>query len=114
MVREVGMNIAPAAVLGRINAHDRVAARGYLTIAQLHVMATAQRRCRLTHINADRLTPAGAMFPHTGGGDPGRGQRRRASRSDAEGRRQDRVSAAIKAYFIRLVGGPAEFGQASG
>src|SRR5262245_13751067 len=46
MVGKVAMKVAPSAITGRIHAHDAVAAVRDLSVAELHVVAAAQRgRC---------------------------------------------------------------------
>ena len=107
MVGEIAVQVAPAAILGRIDAHDRVALRRNLAVAQLHVVAAAQRCGGLAHIDRHGLLPPGAHLPQIGGREPGRGQRRRAGHADAERRRQDRVGAAGECHRVRAVGGPA-------
>ena len=107
MVGEVAVQVAPAAILGRIDAHDGVARVRDLAVAKLHVMAAAQRRRGLAQIDRNRLLPSGAHLPQRGGSEPGRGQRRGAGHADTEWSRNDRVGAAGECHRVRAVGGPA-------
>ena len=77
-------------------------------VAQLHVVAAAQRRGGLAHIDGDLLAPAGAQLPQIGGGEAGRRQRRGAGHADAERRRQDRIGAAGEGDVGRGIGGPSD------
>src|SRR5262245_25986590 len=63
MVREVAVEIAPAAVLGGINAHHRVALSRHGRAVQLHVMPATERGGRLPGIDRDLLSTPGAQFP---------------------------------------------------
>ena len=111
MIGEIGVHVAPAAIFGGIDAHDGVAPGGDLAVAELHVVAAAQRRGGVAHIDGDRLAPAGAHFPQIGGGEAGRGQSRGAGHADAERGRQDRVGAAGDLNRRRAIGRYSGGGQ---
>ena len=66
MVREIGVDVAPAPVLGRVHAHDRVALVRDLGLFHLEVMAAAQRRGGAPRIDGDPLLLAAAQFPEIG------------------------------------------------
>ena len=82
-----------------------------LAVAELHVVAAAQRCGGLAHIDGDGLAAAGAEFPQIGGGEAGRGQGRRAGHADAERRRQDRVGVAGEVHRGGAIGGDPGGGQ---
>ena len=63
MVGEVAVQVAPAAILGGIDAHDRVAPGRDLAVAQLHVVAAAQRCGGLAHIDRHGLAAARCATP---------------------------------------------------
>ena len=94
MVREIAVEIAPAAVLGRIDAHHRVALGRHGRPVQLHVTPATERGGRLAGIDRDLLAPPGAQFPQIGGGEANRRERGGTGLTDAERRRQDRIGAA--------------------
>src|ERR1700730_5156063 len=83
VVREVGVDIAPTAVLGRIHAHHPIALVPDLGAVHFEIMPAAQRGDRLAQIDRDTLAPAGAQFPEVGGGETGGGECRRTGRTDA-------------------------------
>src|SRR5207245_6354072 len=62
MVREIAVEIAPATVLRRIDAHHRVALGRHLRAVQLHVMPAAERGRRLATIDRDVLSTSRAQF----------------------------------------------------
>ena len=70
VVGEVGVDVAPAAVFGRVDAHDRIAPGGDLAVAEFHVMAAAQGCGGMADVDRDGLAAAGAQFPQVGGGKP--------------------------------------------
>jgi len=111
MVGEIAVQIAPAPTFRRIDPHDAVAIGRQLAVSQLHVVAAAQRRGGLAHIHRHILVTPGAQPPQIGRRKPGRGQRRRPGRADAERRRQDRVGAANERYPVRAFGGPVSHRQ---
>ena len=94
MVREVAVQIAPAAVLGGIDAHHRVALGRHGRPVHLHVVPAAERGGRLAGIDRDLLTTPGAQLPQIGDGEADRRERGGAGLADAERRRQDRIGAA--------------------
>ena len=94
MVREIAVEIAPAAVLGRIDAHHRVALGRHGRPVHLHVTPAAERGGRLAGIDRDLLAPPGAQFPQIGDGEADRRERGGTGLADAERRRQDRIGAA--------------------
>ena len=96
MVRKIAVQIAPAAIPARIDAHDAVARRGDLAIAQAHVVPAAQRCRRLAQIHCHLLTPPGAKLPQFSCRESARSHRCRARHADAERRRQHRIGAARK------------------
>ena len=91
MVREIAVEIAPAAVLGRINPHHGITLGRYWRPVHLHVTPTAERGSRLAGIDRDLLAPPGAQFPQIGDGEADRRERRGTGLADAERRRQDRI-----------------------
>ena len=94
MVREIAVEIAPAAVLGRIDAHDRVALGRHGRAVHLHVVPAAERGGRLARIDRDLLATPGAQLPQIGDGEADRRERGGTGLADAERRRQDRIGAA--------------------
>ena len=107
VVREIGVDIAPAAVLRRVDAHHRVPVGRNRRAVDLQVMAAAQRSDRLAQIDRNLLAAAAAQLPQIGGGEPGRGQCRGTRRTDAERGRQYRVGAAGDLDFAGTLLGPA-------
>ena len=105
MIGEVAVQVAPAAVLGGIHAHDRVAPVRHLAIAQLHVVAAAQRRCGLAHIDRYGLTAPGAQLPQIRGREPGCGQRCRTGHPDAERCRQNGIGATGERHAVSACSG---------
>ena len=89
MVREVAVEIAPAAVLGGIDAHHHVALSRHGRAVHLHVMPAAERGGRLPGIDRDLLSTPGAQFPQLGDGEADRRERGGAGLADAERRGQD-------------------------
>src|SRR6516162_6569044 len=94
MVWEVGMDIAPAAVLGRVHAHHRIAVFPDFGAVHLQVMTAAQRGDCLAQTDRDLLAAPGAQFPQIRCGETSRCECRGPGRTDAERRRQHRVVAA--------------------
>ena len=88
------MDVAPAAVLGRVHAHHRVAVASRPGAVHLQIMPAAQRGDRLAQIDRDLLAAAGAQLPEIGGGEPGCRECSGTGRTDAKRRRQHRVGAA--------------------
>ena len=107
MVGEVAVQVAPAAILGGIHAHDGVAPVRHLAIAQLHVVAAAQRRGGLPHIDRNGLAAPGARFPQIRGRKPRCGQCRRTGHSDAERCRQNGIGAAGERHAVSACSGYA-------
>ena len=94
MVREIAVEIAPAAVLGRIDAHHRVALGRHGRPVHLHITPAAERGGRLAGIDRDLLATPGAQFPQIGDGEADRRERGGTGLADAERRRQDRIGTA--------------------
>ena len=94
MVREIAVEIAPAAILSRIDAHHRVALGRHGRPVHLHVLSAAQRGGRLAGIDRDLLAAPGAQLPQIGDGEADRRERGGAGLADAERRRQYRIGAA--------------------
>ena len=89
MVREVAVEIAPAAVLGGIDTHHHVALSRHGRAVQFHVMPAAERGGRLPGIDRNLLSTPGAQFPQLGDGEADRRERGGAGLADAERRGQD-------------------------
>jgi hypothetical protein len=94
MVREITVEIAPAAILGRIDAHHRIALGRHGRPVQLHVTPAAERGGRLAGIDRDLLATPGTQLPQIGDGEADRRERGGTGLADAERRRQDRIGAA--------------------
>src|SRR2546422_3936884 len=72
MVREIAVEIAPAAVPGRIGAHHRVALGRHGRAVHLHVVRAAERGRGLARIDRGLLAAARAQFPEIGDGEADR------------------------------------------
>ena len=111
MVREIAVEIAPATVLCRIDAHHRVALGRHLRAVQLHVMPAAERGRRLATIDRDVLSTSRAQLPQIGDGEASRRKRSGAGLADAERRWQDRIGAAGDLDRAGAFLGPAGYRQ---
>ena len=111
VVGEIGVDVAPAAVFRRIDAHDRVAGGGNFTVTELHVLAGAEGGGGLADVDGDGLGAAGAVMPQAGGGEAGCGDGGGARLADAERRGQDGVGATGEGHGIRVGSGQAGAGQ---
>src|SRR5262249_21689584 len=60
VVREIAVEIAPAAILGRIDAHHRVALSRHGCPVQVHITPATERGSRLAALDCDLLAPPGA------------------------------------------------------
>ena len=107
MVREIAVDIAPAAVLRRIDAHHRVALGRHRRAVHLQVMAAAQRRGGVARYRPRPPAAPGAQLPQIGDREPGRGERGGARLADPERRRQYRIGAAGDLDAPARVLGPA-------
>src|SRR5215471_15245701 len=92
MVREVAVEIAPAAIFGGIDTHHRVALSRHGRAIHLQVMSAAERGGRLPGIDRDLLSTPGAQFPQLGDGETDRCERSGAGLADAERRGQDWIA----------------------
>src|SRR5262249_50130713 len=92
MVREVTVEIAPAAILGGIDARHRVAFSRHRRAVPLHIMSAAERGGRLPGIDRALLSPPGAQFLQLGDGEAARRERGGAGLADAERRGQDWIA----------------------
>src|SRR5438132_264805 len=70
VVREIGVDVAPPPVLGRVHAHDGIAVAAHLDAVDLQIGPAAQRGGRVPQIDRDFLTLAGAQLPQIGGREP--------------------------------------------
>src|SRR5262249_7109763 len=87
MVREIAVEIAPAAILGRVDTHYRVTLGGHGRSVQLHVMPTAERGGCLAGIDRDLLATPRAQGPQIGDGEADGRKRGSTGLADAERRR---------------------------
>src|SRR6266540_3654730 len=87
MIGKIAVEIGPAPVLGRIEAHDSVSCGRNFGTGELNVVAAAQRSCGLTKINCHSLTPPGTSLPQFRGREPGCSESCSTGRADAERRR---------------------------
>jgi hypothetical protein len=94
MIWEVAVEIAPAAVPGRTDAHYRVPLGRDGRPIERHVVPAAERGGRLAGVDRDLLTTPGGQGPQIGHGEAHRSERGRTGLADAERRRQDGVGAA--------------------
>src|SRR5262249_12456257 len=92
MVREVAVEIAPAAILGGIDAHHHIALSRHGRAVHLHVMPAAEPGGRWPGIARDLLPTPGAQSPQIGDGEADRRERSGAGLADAERRRQDWIA----------------------
>ena len=107
MVREVAVEITPAAVLRRVDAHHRVAPVRHgrpvdLQIGPLRNDAVAWR------VSTAACWRRGARLPQIGDGETDRRKRRGAGLGDVKRRRQDRIVAAGDLDFPGPRLGPAD------
>ena len=93
MVREIGVDITPSAVLSRVHAHHLVAFAAHLDAIHLQVIAAAQRGGGVAQINPNLLPPPGAQLPQICRREPSGRYCRGTGLPDAEWRRQDGVAA---------------------
>src|SRR5258708_22083691 len=63
MIGKIAVEIGPAPVPGRIEAHDSVSRGRNSCAGELNVVAAAQRSCGLAKINCHSLTPPGTSLP---------------------------------------------------
>ena len=93
MVRKITMQIAPPAVLRRVDAHHRIALGRHGRPIHLHVVPAAQRCRGLAGIDRDLLRTPGAQRPQVRDGKTDGGERGGTALADAKRRGQDRIGA---------------------
>src|SRR3954462_3282790 len=71
MVREIRMNVSPASIPSRIDAHDRIPLNRYRPVPKAHIEAASQRSRGVAQINGNGLRPPGALLPKPGRGKSG-------------------------------------------
>src|SRR6476620_11261233 len=91
MIGKIAVEIGPAPVPGRIEAHDSVSCGRNSCAGELNVVAAAQRSCGLAKINCHSLTPPGTSLPQLRGRKPGCSESCSTRCTDAERRRQHRI-----------------------
>ena len=91
VVREIAVQVAPAAVHGGVDTHDRVAFGRNVVFFELHVTPAAERGGSPPHVHCDLLVSTGAGFPKIGDGESDGPERGGAGFGDAERGGQERV-----------------------
>src|SRR3954462_2692270 len=71
MVREIRMNVSPASIPSRIDAHDRIPLNRYRPVPKAHIEAASQRSRGVAQINGNGLRPPGALLLKPGRGKSG-------------------------------------------
>ena len=99
MIGKVAVQIAPAIVLRRISAHDRIAPVRHGRAIHLEIGTAAQRSGRLARVDCDLLTPSGPDFPEIGHRQTNCSESCRARLTDTEWRSQYWIAAASDVHF---------------
>jgi hypothetical protein len=93
MMREIGVQLNPAAIACRVEAHHRIAQGRRRPVVHAQIALAAKRRQRAPHLHLDALPATGTQPKAFGGSEARRSDRGGGERADTVDRRQARILA---------------------